>query len=119
MGLKLWLPMNGNLNNQGVFNTSITSSGAIANANGKIGSCMKITSQTDSGYIPNFNTTGLTMGGWFKFNKSEIASVVSGLSYSSTANSATGNVLGNTSYGGIGLVWNSNNYYTSNEFNTL
>lgn len=119
MGLQIWLPMNGNLENQGVFNTSITSSGSIANANGKIGSCMKITSQTDSGYIPNFNTTGLTMGGWFKFNKSEIASVVSGLSYSSTANSATGNLIGNDSYGGIGLIWIGNNYYSLQSFESI
>ena len=39
MGLKIWLPLLGNLNNQGYENIDITNSGATANANGKLGQC--------------------------------------------------------------------------------
>ena len=80
---------------------------------------MKITSNTDLGYSHDFNTTGVSFGGWFKFNKSEISSVVSNLTYNSTANSPTGNLIGNNYYGGIGLIWTGNNYYSSNNFSSM
>ena len=37
MALRVWLPLNGNLNNQGLSNTIVTVSGATINNNGKIG----------------------------------------------------------------------------------
>lgn len=39
MSLKVWLPLNGNLYNQGCSNVTVTNNGATVNANGKIGSC--------------------------------------------------------------------------------
>lgn len=40
MSLRVWLPLNGNLNNYGTSNTTLeTNSGATVNASGKIGSC--------------------------------------------------------------------------------
>ena len=39
MSLQVWLPLNGNLNNNGVANVTITNNGATVNADGKIGSC--------------------------------------------------------------------------------
>ena len=39
MSLKVWLPLNGNLNNYGLSNVTITNDGATVNPNGKIGSC--------------------------------------------------------------------------------
>ncbi len=120
MALQIWLPLNNSLNNQGIYSlSSITSAGTSANANGKIGSCMKITGQKDLGYIPNFNTNEISICGWFKFNKNEIASVVSALTYTSAANSPTGNLVGNDSYGGIGIIWYGNNYYTAQELTQL
>lgn len=39
MSLKVWLPLNGDLHNQGCSNTSVTNTSAIINTAGKIGSC--------------------------------------------------------------------------------
>lgn len=39
MGLKVWLPLKGNLVQQGTSNTIITNSGAVVNTSGKIGNC--------------------------------------------------------------------------------
>lgn len=119
MALKVWLPLNGTLKNKGISNVQIISTGSSIVTNGKIDSCMKIVSDTTLNYIPNFNTTPLSFGGWFKFNQTEIAAIVDSLTYSSTANYPTGNLLGNTSYGGIGLIWYGNNHYTSGAFNSM
>ena len=120
MSLQVWLPLNGDLHNQGLKQSSIITSTNFSSSNtGKIGTCMKITSTTDLKYIPNFNTDELSFGGWFKFNKSEIEPIITGATYSSSATTPTGNLLGNTNYGGIGLVWTGNNYYSSNSFNSI
>ena len=39
MSLQIWLPLNGNLNNQGLSEVTVTNSGATVASNGKIGSC--------------------------------------------------------------------------------
>ena len=39
MSLQVWLPFNGNLNNQGLSEVTVTNSGATVASNGKIGSC--------------------------------------------------------------------------------
>lgn len=39
MSLQIWLPMNGDINNQGLANATITNTGAVVNNNGKIGKC--------------------------------------------------------------------------------
>ena len=39
MALQVWLPLNGNLNNQGVENPTITNSGATVDSSGKLGKC--------------------------------------------------------------------------------
>ena len=59
MALQIWLPLNGNLDNQGVANATITAYGALANANGKIGQCYSFDGSDD--YIsincPDINQT--------------------------------------------------------------
>ena len=43
MGLQIWLPLNGNLNNQGINKTiTITNNGATVDTNGKIGQCYSL-----------------------------------------------------------------------------
>lgn len=39
MALRVWLPLNGDLHNQGLSDVEVTNSGAIVNNNGKIGKC--------------------------------------------------------------------------------
>lgn len=44
MSLQVWLPLNGNLNNQGLSEVTVTNNGATVDSNGKIGSCYLINS---------------------------------------------------------------------------
>ena len=39
MSLQVWLPLNGNLNNQGLSEVTVTNNGATVDSSGKIGSC--------------------------------------------------------------------------------
>ena len=39
MALQIWLPLNGNIKNQGLSNITVTNNGATVNDNGKIGKC--------------------------------------------------------------------------------
>ena len=43
MSLQIWLPLNGNLNNQGLSEVTVTNSGATVDNSGKIGSCYLVT----------------------------------------------------------------------------
>ena len=47
MSLQVWLPLNGNLNNQGLSEVTVTNSGATVDSNGKIGSCYLVNSRGD------------------------------------------------------------------------
>lgn len=47
MGLRVWLPLNGSLENQGLSTVSITNSGATVNTAGKIGSCYSFDGSDD------------------------------------------------------------------------
>lgn len=42
MALQVWLPLNGNLNNQGLIDANVTNNGSVVNNNGKIGKCYEI-----------------------------------------------------------------------------
>lgn len=55
--LRIWLPMNGNLNNQGLTNAIITNTGATVNDNGKLGKCYSF--GTGASYI-NINKETVT-----------------------------------------------------------
>ena len=48
MALQVWLPLNGNLNNQGLSNVTVTNNGAIIDDNGKIGKCYKFNPDNSS-----------------------------------------------------------------------
>ena len=47
MSLKIWLPLNGNLNNQGLSNIEIINNGATIDTSGKIGSCYSFDGSDD------------------------------------------------------------------------
>ena len=56
MSLKIWLPLNGNLNNQGLENISITNNGATISEKGKIGKqCFYFNSKTM--ILPSYSST--------------------------------------------------------------
>lgn len=73
MSLKIWLPMLGNLNNQGLLQGAITpmATSVTANSDGKIGSCMSCDGTADSNIrIPPVlkHTDNFTIACWVKFN---------------------------------------------------
>ena len=122
MSLQVWLPLNGDLHNQGLKSNNLTSANYEINNNGKIGQCIKTktTGSIDLQYNGNIiNTSSLSFGGWFKFNQSDINTKLSTYTYDSTRSTPTGNLIGNNSYGGISLQWYTNNIYTSGSFSHL
>ena len=42
MSLQVWLPLNGDLHNQGLSNVTVTNNGATVDNSGKIGKCYSI-----------------------------------------------------------------------------
>lgn len=70
MSLQVWLPMNGNLNNQGLSGVTVTNNGATVDNNGKIGKCYsfgsnkRITLTTPS----NLNSKNISFSVWVKLS---------------------------------------------------
>ena len=60
MALQVWLPLNGNLNNQGLSNVTVTNSGATVNSAGKIGSCYDVAISNKYLTVNNLPFTSLT-----------------------------------------------------------
>lgn len=93
-------------------------------SNGKIGSCLK------SSY-PGFQTSvklvdewshwkhSVSMSCWVKINYDECNTYLKTLSYSSTATSPTGCLIGQTSYGGLGIYWYTNTMYNNGTITDL
>lgn len=70
MSLRVWLPLDGTLENKGLSQVTVTNSGAVANASGKIGSCYSYTT-TQSSYLeitglPFTELTNCSISFWIK-----------------------------------------------------
>lgn len=114
MSLVVWLPLNRDLRNQGVRNIapSFTNDNSSIVTNGKLGSCLKtMSSRIDTTFNIDVNTSSLSFGGWFNFNKEEIQTIIDTKTYTETSKASSGNIIGNSSYGGVGLVFTTNNLY--------
>ena len=61
MGLQIWLPLNGNLNNQGLSDITITNSGATIDNSGKIGQCYNFGSGMQ---LTASNVTTIPINSW-------------------------------------------------------
>ena len=75
MSLKIWLPLNGDLTNQGLSNATVTNYGATVDTNGKIGKCYSFDGSDDYIQLSNFDMSGLkeyTISCWVKPNDSDI-----------------------------------------------
>ena len=55
MALKVWLPLNGNINNQGLSDYKFTNAGATISNTGKIGICYSFDGTDDRIYTTGFN----------------------------------------------------------------
>ena len=84
MGLQIWLPLNGDLTNQGLDQTvAITNSGATVNTDGKIGKCyafdgtqyVKVQSPYLKSYLSD-STVPFSMACWIYLNSDETDRVI-------------------------------------------
>ena len=69
MSLLVWLPLNKDLNNQGLGNCTITNDGATIDNNGKLGKCYNFDGTNDRINIANWgNPKSISIAFWFKRN---------------------------------------------------
>ena len=69
MSLRVWLPLNGTLDNQGLDNVIVTNNGATIDNNGKIGKCYSFDGSNDKIQISNAPTpVDISIAMWFKRN---------------------------------------------------
>ena len=85
-------------------------------SNGKIGKCLKSSYpgfQTSVKLVDEWNhwKHSVSMSCWVKINYDECNTYLKTLSYSSNATTPTGCLIGQTSYGGLGIYWYANNIY--------
>lgn len=86
MGLKVWLPLNGDLRNQGTQNVEISNTGATLNNNGKIGKCYSFDG-TDDRLLFTPDVDGLeavTMALWVYPSSINTGKTLLSLEYNST-----------------------------------
>ena len=85
MSLVVWLPLNGNLENQGLSNVTVTNNGAIVDNNGKIGKCYSFGSskRITVSQPANLSTTAASLSCWVNLS-------AWGSSYDSLVNLSTG-----------------------------
>ena len=71
MALRIWLPLNGDVKNQGLSDDKFTVSGATVNASGKIGKCYYYNGSSHSIYTNReFDYPEITITCWFKIESS-------------------------------------------------
>lgn len=69
MSLQVWLPLNGNLNNQGLSNITVTNYGATVDNNGKIGKCYTLDGTDDRIQLSDLpNPKNISVAFWMKRN---------------------------------------------------
>lgn len=68
MSLRVWLPLNGDLHNQGLSNITVTNNGATVNNSGKIGSCYSFDGTDDFIKIEGTKLTEIFTGGSQQFS---------------------------------------------------
>lgn len=71
MALQVWLPLNGDLHNQGLSNVTVTNNGATVDSNGKIGKCYNFDGSNDFISFSNFNPSEyeeFSLSLWYKAN---------------------------------------------------
>lgn len=69
MSLQVWLPLNGDLHNQGLSNVTVTNNGATVDNNGKIGKCYNIDNSSLTFTNPLSSTCSeFSVCGWVNLN---------------------------------------------------
>ena len=100
MSLQVWLPLDGDLRNQGLTDIIVTNNGATIDNNGKIGKCYNFngSSYIDTGYKESIGTGDFSISAWIYITQT------SGKTYQC--------IIGNKSTGavsvGFAIYWNQN-----------
>ena len=111
MGLQIWLPLNGSLKNQGLYEVLPTGSTITMNNNGKIGQCLQTTSivslNAPQSIYDVYSVTGteITYSFWVKIDKDYLNQLISTADFSTKTqiyNKIIGLPNGTTS-NGIGI----------------
>ena len=113
MGLIHWWPLNGDLKDK-IGISSIRSGTYVNNANGKIGSCLKNNASGIQTSVPLASEWShwkhsVSMSCWIKINYNECNEQLKKCSFSSQAKNPTGLIIGQASYGGLGIYWDTSN----------
>lgn len=66
MALRVWLPLNGNINNYGISDAVVTNSGAKVDNNGKIGKCYAFNGTNNYMTVPLKYSDTMTFALWYK-----------------------------------------------------
>lgn len=126
MGLIAHFPFEGTIENIAGMKTLSYATDYTEIESGFCGSCIQTGTASDLnlGLDPdewNYNSKSISFGGWFKFNQTDINSVVGNLTYSESPTVKTyptGILAGYHHYGGLAIVWKGNNMVSEN-FNTI
>lgn len=101
-------PLNGNTDDYSAYGNNVTNSGAVIDNNGKIGKCYSFdgaqmtTTIPFSSYDPAL--TNSTMSCWLYIKN--LTSFIPTIPFTTTANTATENIIGYNSYGGLAIsLW--------------
>ena len=118
MSLQIWLPLNGDLTQQGLSNVTVTNNGATVDNNGKIGKCYSFngdTSAIDLTYsdFPNIFSGDFTVSMWIYNNDSGGRSIFFG-NYSSGVGTFGFNIEKQTNEA-IRFYWSGSPDYYAND----
>lgn len=117
MSLQVWLPLDGNLRNQGLNGTVVTNHGATVDSNGKIGQCYQNTASNYCTIPVTINSTlPFSMCFWYRID------TWVGWGTALTLNDANGNHIGICSHSNgtsVGTNWYEGSTSISDRYHSL
>ncbi len=115
MSLMVWLPLNGNLENQGLSGVKPTISSPVYSS-GKIGQCLLLDREFDT-TLPStdwdYITNSCSFGCWVKVSLADLQTIADWKTFDSVYKTMGGTLLGQDSYGGVALRWQTNDLSSS------
>lgn len=111
MSLQVWLPLNGNLNNNGINKTNVIGTNLTVDAMGKIGKCYISANNTyiDSGYGNGKVLDNLSICCWFKFTTVQTSKIAFGSPNGSSQRCYLGYTGGQWCIAYGGTAWSTGN----------
>ncbi len=122
MSLQVWLPLNGDLHNQGLNNATVTNNSATVDNNGKIGKCYSFNGTTSRLSLSSLTLSfPLSICAWVKFNNAIDTNTEYIFSYNTDSGGTSGHNIGFGLYGGKLSIWHGGkvNSYNINLSNNI